>query len=173
MALSRRETRPNIGTKTRNELPDLIEFFLKSEHGPGTEVEPPYLVHFQMDRSNVPKALNRAREMLPLIIEHGSFDDERQAAEVAIANALVNNGHMDPQLQQMLGFLLVFLLATSNEGMAAIERGAKKVGYLFSAGSADRRASISKTAAATAGGAIGMMPVHDGAPYVFRLRVVD
>jgi hypothetical protein len=73
----------------------------------------------------------------------------------------------------MIAFLLVYLIDNAQEGRSAIERGAKKMGFRFSAGVEARLDAVRHVAAAVPpGGGIGVVTVR-GTEHALRLRIVE
>jgi hypothetical protein len=110
-----------------------VQFFLKME-AEGDNSKGPYLLSFGLDRAHIAMAAENARPILDAIQESGEFTDDSHAARHGLADAIVANGHLDPEVQHVMAPVVVYLATNSADKRAAIADGAKKVGFLLTPG---------------------------------------
>lgn len=171
------------------DMSDVVQFFVKQDKGDeAAKFAPPYLLTFGIERSNVPQGRASALPILEAIKaseqfaeEHPEYDPtsasegadyDNPAALFGLTDAIINNGHMVPQVQQMLASLVVHLVTNTEARMAAVIEGAvSKVGLLVSPGGemGIRQAGAAIKAAGPSVGGVGMfMLASPLSPLQFR-----
>lgn len=84
-----------------------------------------------------------------------------------ISDAVLSNAHMQPQVQQLLGLLLLHLATNSEEKMATLDEGATKLGYVLMPGDQHQLNAMAQQAPSQGG--VGMVEIRDvDAPFRFR-----
>lgn len=149
----------------------VIEFFLKLDQGDHTDVAPPFLLHFGVPRDRLADGRKQGEMIVAKVMKAREFADDTDAAQFAIADAIVNNGHMEPQYQQFLGMVLVHLATNTPEKLALVESAAK-VGYMLAPGDILKLDGIKETASEHGGGSVGTLGIHDGGK-LFHFRFVS
>lgn len=113
-------------------MADVVQFFLKMDAE--GEAAAPYLLTFGLDRAHIAMAAESARPIVDAIKDSGDFASDAQAAEHGLSEAIVADGHLDPEVQHVMAPVVVFLATDTPEKQAAIADGAKRVGFVLTPG---------------------------------------
>ncbi|MBC7951377.1 MAG: hypothetical protein H7Z12_06070 [Rhodospirillaceae bacterium] len=114
-------------------MADVVQFFLKMAED-GDDLTAPYLLSFGLERAHIGLAGEAARPILDAIKEAGEFADDSQAAEYGLSDAIVANGHLDPEVQHVMAPVVVFLATDTPDKLAAIAAGATRLGFVLTPG---------------------------------------
>lgn len=114
-------------------MADVVQFFLKMA-ADGEDLKAPFLLSFGLERAHITMAAENARPILEAIKESGEFDNDAHAAQMALAEAIVANGHLDAEVQHVMAPLVVYLATDTADKLAAVNAGAKKAGFLLTPG---------------------------------------
>lgn len=111
-------------------MADIVQFFLQMAED-SDDATAPYLLSFGLERAHLAMASDSARPILDAIRAAGDFADDAQAAQHGLSEAIVANGHLDPEVQHVMAPVVVYLATDSADKLAAIAEGATKVGFVL------------------------------------------
>lgn len=114
-------------------MADVVQFFLKMADE-DKNLKAPYLLSFGLERGNIALAAENAQPIIEAIKASGEFSDDAHAARHGLADAIVANGHLDPEVQHVMAPVVVYLASDTADKQASIAAGAKKVGFLLTPG---------------------------------------
>ncbi|GEM_PF-4370717 len=110
----------------------LIHFFLKQATSAySADVGPPYLLEFKLEQDDIADIQAKADILLDGLMDQTGIGDPSQAARLAVADVVLGDGHTDPEHQEVLAYLLVYLATDTSEKLQEIEDGADTIGFLL------------------------------------------